>query len=101
MPPNTHRAHTEYVLVKSVDPKSCGLSHELRDWRIFPFPSVYAEIVEVEIGGVAIYRPFVEFHRAESYCHLYGAQGQRRAYFLPLATMNFVGLDLTSSDRWH
>ncbi|GFW10194.1 hypothetical protein TNCV_1849111 [Trichonephila clavipes] len=40
-----------------------------------------AEIVEVEIGGVAIYRPFGEFRRAKSYCHLYGAQGQRQAYF--------------------
>ncbi|GFY06257.1 hypothetical protein TNCV_2680501 [Trichonephila clavipes] len=39
-----------------------------------------AEIVEVEIGGAAIYRPFGEFRRAKSYCHLYGAQGQRQAY---------------------
>ncbi|GFV07226.1 hypothetical protein TNCV_1312241 [Trichonephila clavipes] len=31
-------------------------------------------------GGVAIYRPFREFCRAKSYCHLYGAQGQRQAY---------------------
>ncbi|GFT75323.1 hypothetical protein TNCV_967771 [Trichonephila clavipes] len=35
-------------------------------------------------GGVAIYRPFGEFRRAESYCHLYGAQGQRQAYLLPM-----------------
>ncbi|GFY04653.1 hypothetical protein TNCV_419091 [Trichonephila clavipes] len=41
----------------------------------------HAEIVEVEIGGVAIYRPFGKFRRAKSYCHLYGAQGQRQAYF--------------------
>ncbi|GFT45232.1 hypothetical protein TNCV_2549031 [Trichonephila clavipes] len=34
----------------------------------------------VEIGEVAIYRPFGEFRRAKSYCHLYGAQGQRQAY---------------------
>ncbi|GFU75714.1 uncharacterized protein TNCV_1651741 [Trichonephila clavipes] len=70
------RVHTEYVLVKSVGPKSCGLSHERREWRIFPSPSVHAEIVEVEIGGVSIYRPFGEFHRAKSYCHLYNAQRQ-------------------------
>ncbi|GFT73039.1 uncharacterized protein TNCV_1977261 [Trichonephila clavipes] len=81
MPPNTLRVHKEYVLVKSVGPKSCGLSHERRDWRIFPSPSVHAEIEEVEIGVVAIYRPFGEFRRAKSYCHLYGAQGQRQAYF--------------------
>ncbi|GFU41865.1 hypothetical protein TNCV_3873281 [Trichonephila clavipes] len=41
----------------------------------------HAEIVKVEIGGVAIYRPFLEFRRAKTYCHLYGAQGQRQAYF--------------------
>ncbi|GFT11294.1 hypothetical protein TNCV_1143981 [Trichonephila clavipes] len=40
-----------------------------------------AEIVEVEIGGVAIYRPFGELLRAKSYCHLHGAQGQRYVYF--------------------
>ncbi|GFW16950.1 hypothetical protein TNCV_2760781 [Trichonephila clavipes] len=33
---------------------------------------------------VAIYRPFGEFRRAKSYCHLYGAQGQRQAYLLPM-----------------
>ncbi|GFW77163.1 hypothetical protein TNCV_2725931 [Trichonephila clavipes] len=50
MPPNTLRVHTEYVLVKSVGPKSCGLRHECKDWRIFPSPfSFQAEIVEVEI----------------------------------------------------
>ncbi|GFT47461.1 hypothetical protein TNCV_3749981 [Trichonephila clavipes] len=42
--------------------------------------SFHAEIVEVEIGGVAIYRPFGEFRRAKPYCHMYGAQGQRQAY---------------------
>ncbi|GFX81185.1 hypothetical protein TNCV_1911771 [Trichonephila clavipes] len=49
MPPNTLRVHTEYVLVKSLGLKSCGLNHERRDWRIFPSPSVHAEIVEVEM----------------------------------------------------
>ncbi|GFX13172.1 hypothetical protein TNCV_2989361 [Trichonephila clavipes] len=34
--------------------------------------------------GVAIYRPFGEFRRAKSYFHLYGAQGQRQAYLLPM-----------------
>ncbi|GFS64692.1 hypothetical protein TNCV_4684871 [Trichonephila clavipes] len=32
-------------------------------------------------GGVAIYRPIGEFRRANSYCHLYGVQGQQQAYF--------------------
>ncbi|GFX27580.1 hypothetical protein TNCV_4996351 [Trichonephila clavipes] len=44
---------------------------------------------------------FEEFRLAKSYCHLYGAQGQRQAYLWPHATMNYVGLDLTTSDRWH
>ncbi|GFT61405.1 hypothetical protein TNCV_4371011 [Trichonephila clavipes] len=30
--------------------------------------------MEVEIGGVAIYRPFEEFHRANSYGLLHGSQ---------------------------
>ncbi|GFX44494.1 hypothetical protein TNCV_4713201 [Trichonephila clavipes] len=64
MPPNTIRVLMEYVLVKSVDPKFCGLSHERRDWRIFPSLQFNAVIVEVEIDGVAIYRPFEEFRRA-------------------------------------
>ncbi|GFW34247.1 uncharacterized protein TNCV_384631 [Trichonephila clavipes] len=81
MPPNTLRVHVEYVLVKSVGQKSCGLSHECRDSRIFSSLQFHAEIVEVEIGDVAIYRPFGEFRRAKSYCQLYGAQGQRQAYF--------------------
>ncbi|GFU68757.1 hypothetical protein TNCV_4400351 [Trichonephila clavipes] len=52
-------------------------------------------------GRVAIYRPFGEFRRAKSYCHLYGAEGQRQAVPLVHATMNFVGyyLDLTTSDQ--
>ncbi|GFX90155.1 hypothetical protein TNCV_2712761 [Trichonephila clavipes] len=42
---------------------------------------VPGKIVEVEIGGGAIYRPVGEFLRAKTYCHLYGAQGlgQRQA----------------------
>ncbi|GFY10977.1 hypothetical protein TNCV_1124981 [Trichonephila clavipes] len=50
-------------------------------------------------SGVALYRPFEEFSRAKSYCHLYGAQRQRQGYFLSHVTINFVGLDLTTSDR--
>ncbi|GFY10805.1 HTH_Tnp_Tc3_2 domain-containing protein [Trichonephila clavipes] len=49
-----------------------------------PLPQLsHGKIVEVEIGGVTIYRAFGEFRRANSYCHLYGAQGlgQRQAYF--------------------
>ncbi|GFT68972.1 hypothetical protein TNCV_1804851 [Trichonephila clavipes] len=34
-----------------------------------------AEIVEVEIGGVTIYRPFGEFRRAKSYCYLEDTNG--------------------------
>ncbi|GFV72261.1 transposase [Trichonephila clavipes] len=48
-------------------------------------------------GRVAIYRLFEEFRRAKSHCHLYGAQGQRQVYLLPMPRC-FVGLDLTTSD---
>ncbi|GFT56996.1 transposable element Tcb2 transposase [Trichonephila clavipes] len=72
MPSNTLRVHTD------IPCRNCGGGDRV---------------------GIAIYRPFGEFRRAKSYCHLYGAQAQRQAYLLPHGTMNFVGLDLTSSDR--
>ncbi|GFX80196.1 uncharacterized protein TNCV_2642121 [Trichonephila clavipes] len=77
MPPNTLRVHTEYVLVKSVGLKPCGLSHERRGLEniTLPFSSMH-KFVELEVGGVAIYRHFGEFRRPKSNCQLYGAQGQ-------------------------
>ncbi|GFU92259.1 hypothetical protein TNCV_1338401 [Trichonephila clavipes] len=60
MPPNTLRVHTEYVLVKSVGLKSCGLSHGRRRLENISL-QFHAEIVEVEICGNAIYRPFGNF----------------------------------------
>ncbi|GFW81732.1 hypothetical protein TNCV_2884061 [Trichonephila clavipes] len=36
----------------------------------FPFLQAYGKIVEMEIGNRAIYRPFEEFRRANSFCHL-------------------------------
>ncbi|GFS57470.1 uncharacterized protein TNCV_1401541 [Trichonephila clavipes] len=81
---NTFRVHTEYVLVKSVGPKVLWAESRVQGTgEYFPPLQSHGKIVEVEIGGVAIYRPFGEFRRANSYCHLYGAQGlgQRQAYF--------------------
>ncbi|GFV55421.1 uncharacterized protein TNCV_2463111 [Trichonephila clavipes] len=86
VPPNTLRVHTEYMFVKSVGPKV--LWAEARGQgagQYFPPLQFLVKIVEVEveIGGVAISRPFGEFRRANSYCHLYGAQGlgQRQVFF--------------------
>ncbi|GFX17816.1 uncharacterized protein TNCV_2292651 [Trichonephila clavipes] len=61
------------LVVRTSDSRPEGLG----DWKIFPYPSVPC----LNCGGgdrgcVAIYRPFGEFRRAKSYCHLYGAQGQ-------------------------
>ncbi|GFW89187.1 uncharacterized protein TNCV_2686201 [Trichonephila clavipes] len=84
MPPNTLRVHTEYVLVKAVGPKVLWDESGVQGTEEYFTPlQSRGEIVEVEIGGVAIYLPFEEFRRANSYCHLYGAQGlgQRQAYF--------------------
>ncbi|GFY26262.1 hypothetical protein TNCV_24621 [Trichonephila clavipes] len=72
------------LVVKASDSRPEGLG-SMPDATKYP-PSTHGshgKIVEVEIGGVAIYRPFGEFRRANSYCHLYGAQGlgQRQAYF--------------------
>ncbi|GFT25240.1 uncharacterized protein TNCV_181101 [Trichonephila clavipes] len=77
MPPNTLRIHTEYVLVKSVGPKVLWAEiMSARDWRIFSSPSV----PRLKCGGGDRWcrhlSPLREFHRAKSYCHLYGAQAQ-------------------------
>ncbi|GFW79438.1 hypothetical protein TNCV_3459081 [Trichonephila clavipes] len=64
--------------------KSCGLNHEYRGLEnISLLSSPNAKVWRWEIGGVTIYRPFGKSLRANSYCHLYGAQGlgQRQAYF--------------------
>ncbi|GFW88216.1 uncharacterized protein TNCV_2649091 [Trichonephila clavipes] len=84
MPTNTLLVHTENVLVKSVGPKVLwAISRVQGTGEYFSPIQFHGKIVEVEIGGGAIYRPFREFLRAKSYCHLYGAQGisQRQAYF--------------------
>ncbi|GFT53278.1 uncharacterized protein TNCV_4233721 [Trichonephila clavipes] len=82
MPTNTLGVHTEYVLVKSVDLKVLWAESRVQGTgEYFPPLQSQGKIVEVEIGDVAIYRPFGEFHQAKLYCHLYGAQGQRQAYF--------------------
>ncbi|GFT79477.1 uncharacterized protein TNCV_604711 [Trichonephila clavipes] len=82
MPPNSLRVHTEYVLVKSVGPKVLWAESRVQGTGEY-FPPLQSHGKIVEIGGVAIHRPFGEFCRANSYCHLYGAQGldQRQAYF--------------------
>ncbi|GFX25285.1 hypothetical protein TNCV_1274451 [Trichonephila clavipes] len=46
------------------------------------------KIVEVEIDGVAIYRPFVGFRRANSYCHLV----THTSIESPTETVLFAGL---------
>ncbi|GFV93065.1 hypothetical protein TNCV_2551561 [Trichonephila clavipes] len=86
MPPNTLRVHTEYVLVKisgSVVLWAESRAQELENISL-PF-SLNAEIVEVEIEVVS---PSIvlsgSFTELKSHCHLYGAQGQRQAYLLPL-----------------
>ncbi|GFW06742.1 uncharacterized protein TNCV_3288421 [Trichonephila clavipes] len=71
MPPNTFRVHTEYVLVKSVGPKVLQAESGVQGTgEYFPPLQFHAKIVEAEIGGVALYRPFGKFRRANSYCHL-------------------------------
>ncbi|GFX53186.1 uncharacterized protein TNCV_361811 [Trichonephila clavipes] len=82
MPPKTLQVHTEYVLVKSVGPKVLWAESRVQGTGEYFAPfQFHANIVEVDVGGDAIYRPFGEFRRANSYCHLYGVQGQRQAFF--------------------
>ncbi|GFS79848.1 uncharacterized protein TNCV_750331 [Trichonephila clavipes] len=84
MLPNTLRVHSENVLVKSVGPKILWAESRVQGTgEYFPPIQFHGKIVEVEIGGGAIYRTYGEFLRAKLYCHLYGAQDldQRQAYF--------------------
>ncbi|GFT13674.1 uncharacterized protein TNCV_3831431 [Trichonephila clavipes] len=82
MPPNTLRVHREYVLVKLEGPKVLWAESRAQGTgEYFPPLQFHAKIAEMEIGGVTIYRLFGEFRRTHLYCHMFGAQGQRQAYF--------------------
>ncbi|GFS73372.1 hypothetical protein TNCV_4712421 [Trichonephila clavipes] len=59
----------------------------------------HAEIVEVEVGGVAIYHPFGEFRRAKIVQSPVWCSRLTTGVPLAHASMNFAGLDLTMSDR--
>ncbi|GFW55483.1 hypothetical protein TNCV_118671 [Trichonephila clavipes] len=98
MPRNTLRVHTEYVLIKSVVRKSCGLNPECRELENIALP--FSSMPKMWRWYRHLWFPSGNFAELNSYCHLYGAhgQGQRHAYILPLATMNFVGLVLTTPD---
>ncbi|GFW45718.1 hypothetical protein TNCV_3246551 [Trichonephila clavipes] len=52
-------------------------------------------------GRVAIYRPFGELRRAKIVLSPVWCSRPTTVVPLAHATMNFVGLDLTASDRWH
>ncbi|GFT20808.1 hypothetical protein TNCV_941591 [Trichonephila clavipes] len=68
------------LVVRASDSRPEGLGTQGLD----PF-SLHAEIVEVEIEVVSpSIVPSGNFDEIKSYCHLYGAQGQRQAYLLPM-----------------
>ncbi|GFW81084.1 hypothetical protein TNCV_4804521 [Trichonephila clavipes] len=52
-------------------------------------------------GRVAIYHPFGEFRRAKIALSPVWCSRPTTGVPLAHATMDFVGLDLTTSDRWH
>ncbi|GFX02722.1 uncharacterized protein TNCV_2011661 [Trichonephila clavipes] len=65
-----------YVLAKSVGPKVLWPESGVQETGEYFLPlQSHGKIGEVEIGGVAIYRLFGEFRRANSYYHPYSAQG--------------------------
>ncbi|GFU35770.1 hypothetical protein TNCV_1083361 [Trichonephila clavipes] len=64
MPPNTLRVHTEYVLVKSVDPKILWAESRVQETRgYFPPLQSDSKIVVVEISGVVPSRNLAELIR--------------------------------------
>ncbi|GFV37376.1 hypothetical protein TNCV_2275251, partial [Trichonephila clavipes] len=77
----------------------CGLGGELKwcsligEWR-FPCRNCGGG----DRGGVAIYRPFGEFRRAKIALSPVWCSRPTTGVPLAHATMNFVGLDLTTSD---
>ncbi|GFV45160.1 hypothetical protein TNCV_4398901 [Trichonephila clavipes] len=69
-PPSTHGVRAREI---SGSESFMGCITSAGDWRMFPPLQSHGKIVEVEIVGVAIYGPFGEFLRGNSYCHLYDA----------------------------
>ncbi|GFX37619.1 uncharacterized protein TNCV_3201421 [Trichonephila clavipes] len=62
MPPNTLRVHRVHARVKLVGPEvSWAESRVQGSGEYFPPLQFHAKIVEVEIGGIAVYRPFGNF----------------------------------------
>ncbi|GFW51605.1 uncharacterized protein TNCV_4212811 [Trichonephila clavipes] len=73
-PPSTHGVRAR----GSENPKILWAESRVRGTgEYFPPLQSHGKIVEVEIGGITIYRPFGEFRRANSYCHLYKPIGTR------------------------
>ncbi|GFT30250.1 hypothetical protein TNCV_3467051 [Trichonephila clavipes] len=83
MPPNILRVHTEYVLVKSVGPKYCGLSHERRGTgEYFPHLQLNAEIVEVVSPSIVPSGNFAELNRTVT-CMVLKTNDRRTSSPLP------------------
>ncbi|GFW37680.1 uncharacterized protein TNCV_415661 [Trichonephila clavipes] len=103
MPPNTLRVHTEYVFDKSLGPKVLWAESRVQGTgEYFPLIQSHGKIVEVEIGGVAIYHPFGEFRRTNSYCHLYTrAFGDGPRHFDPWSNEEDDTRDCIPSPDFH
>ncbi|GFT45433.1 uncharacterized protein TNCV_349051 [Trichonephila clavipes] len=83
------RVHTEYVLVKSVGPKVLGAESRVQGTEEY-FPPAPWQNCQVEIDGVAIYRPFGEFRRASSNCHLLWCSRSRPTISVLLAPCHYI-----------
>ncbi|GFY17955.1 uncharacterized protein TNCV_3384481 [Trichonephila clavipes] len=86
MPPNPLRVHTGRTCSLNQWVRSLvGLITNAETGEYFPpLQFTCRNCGGGDRGHVAIYRPFGEFRRAKSYCHLYGAQSQRQAYHLSM-----------------
>ncbi|GFW57390.1 hypothetical protein TNCV_543041 [Trichonephila clavipes] len=99
MPPNTLRVHTEYVLVNQWVRSLVGLITSAGTGEYFPpLQLTCRNCGGGDRGRVALYRPFGEFHRAKIVLSPVCCSRPTTGVPLALATMNFVGLDLTTSD---
>ncbi|GFY10665.1 hypothetical protein TNCV_2194861 [Trichonephila clavipes] len=78
-----------------------GLVTSAGTGECFPPLQFDAEIVKVEIGSVAIYRPFGEFHRAKSYCHPVWCSRPTTGVLLAPCHDEFRGPRFDYVRQWH
>ncbi|GFX29328.1 hypothetical protein TNCV_3218621 [Trichonephila clavipes] len=102
MPPNTLRVHTSTCSLNQWVRSLVGLITSAGTGEYFPpLQFTCRNCGGGDRGRVAIYRPFGELRQGKIVLSPVWCSRPTTGVPLAHATMNFVGLDLTTSDRWH